>query len=122
MRRANEIAAKLHRPRRIEAEFLAQFGAFGLRNRLPHELPKRIAEVRPHGKGDDEDRQHDEKSLAEAPHNESKAGKRCVHFSGSLLPLAASPGPREAEADGPRHQRLPRDKNHRRHEKCRSGI
>ena len=64
MQRAAEIAGELHRPGRVEAELMAKRLALGLRHRLAHDLAQRIAERGAHGKGDDEDRQHDEHGLA----------------------------------------------------------
>ena len=66
LRRVAEIARKLRRPRRIEAELVAKLGALRLRHRLAHDLAQGIAERALHGKGDHGDRQHDENGLASA--------------------------------------------------------
>ena len=70
--RAAEIARELHRPRVVQPEFLAQRLALGFRHRLAHDLAQRIAECRAHGKGNRQDRQHDERGLSQAPREEGK--------------------------------------------------
>ncbi len=73
MNGAAEIARKLHRPGRVEPELMAKRLALGFGHRLADDLAQRIAERRAHGKGDDEDRQHDEQGLGETARDEGGA-------------------------------------------------
>ena len=66
MQRAAKIAGELHRPGRVEAKLVAKRLALLFRHSLADDLAQRIAERSAHGKGDDQDRQHDEHGLGEA--------------------------------------------------------
>lgn len=60
---AFQIAAELHRPGPIEPELVAESGPFGLGDGCAGHLPHGIAEAGADGKGDHQDRQHDEERL-----------------------------------------------------------
>ena len=79
MNRAAEIARELHRPGRIEPELVAKLLALGFGHRLAHDLAQGIAERGVHGKGDDEDRQHDERGLGEAAREKGEPRRKRLH-------------------------------------------
>ena len=70
---AGEITRELRRPGPVEAKLVLELFALGFRHRLAHDLAQRIAERGANGKGDDEDRQHDEQSLGETARDEGGA-------------------------------------------------
>ncbi len=113
---------------------MAKRRALGFGHRLAHDLAQGVAEGRAHGEGDDENRQHDERRLPEAPRSEAQSGAdrshrlRCV----GLTPCGGSahrrstrrPRPARARRGGPSRSsgRLDRGAAQTAHPLRRSGL
>ena len=83
---AAEIAGELHRPGRVEAKLVAKRLALGFRHRLADDLAQRIAKRRAHGKGDEQDRQHDEQGLRETARDEGERLRQSLSWMDHSVP------------------------------------
>jgi hypothetical protein len=57
-------------------------GSLRIGNNLPGKLADRVAKTLTYSKGNDEDREHDQKRLDQAPRSEANCREKRAHVSG----------------------------------------